>query len=251
MPPAVGIVTSSAPPNAVVEIQAGMQVQPVVLVDQNGNYQATSGSAATAGFLSDLTGSVNVAAATAPSTGQVLTATSATAATWQAGAGLPLTTPGDLVYESAATAPARLGVGSPNQVLGVSSSTLPSWQQGLTLQNATSVGGYTLASSGVPATIATWTAPNDGLLHRVLLFTEAHITTVATGGSVQTTFTAPDGVSTNKSVFGAFTGVNFYYPSNGPSPTNLVIQAGSTFSIVQNATLSSGAGVVWAEIWGS
>jgi hypothetical protein len=33
-----GISTSAAPPNAVVEVQPGMNVQPVVLVDQNGQY---------------------------------------------------------------------------------------------------------------------------------------------------------------------------------------------------------------------
>jgi hypothetical protein len=35
---APGIVTASSPPNAAVEIQPGMQVQPVVLVDENGQY---------------------------------------------------------------------------------------------------------------------------------------------------------------------------------------------------------------------
>jgi hypothetical protein len=83
---APGIVTSgTGPPNAVVQVQPGMQVQPVVLVDANGNYVTTSGSTATAGYLADLTGSVNVSQAAAPTTGQVLTATSGTTATWQSG----------------------------------------------------------------------------------------------------------------------------------------------------------------------
>ena len=73
MAAAPGIVTSgTGPPNAVVEVQPGLNVQPVVLVDRNGNYLATSGSAATAGYLADLTGTVNVAAASAPAAGQVL-----------------------------------------------------------------------------------------------------------------------------------------------------------------------------------
>ena len=33
-----GIVTASSPPNTVVQVQPGMNVQPVVLVDQNGQY---------------------------------------------------------------------------------------------------------------------------------------------------------------------------------------------------------------------
>lgn len=61
---AAGIVTASAPPNAVVQVQPGMQVQPVVLVDQNGNYVTTAGSV--------------------------------------------MTTLGDMIYENATPAPARL-----------------------------------------------------------------------------------------------------------------------------------------------
>ena len=64
---ASGIVTSgTGPPNAVVQVQPGMQVQPVVLVDANGQYVTTSGATATAGYLADLTGSVNVSQAAAP-----------------------------------------------------------------------------------------------------------------------------------------------------------------------------------------
>ena len=80
-----GISTSAAPPNTVVEIQPGMNVQPVVLVDQNGNYVTAS----TANALATTTAPVNVGNATAPTSGQVLTAASGTAATWQAPGGAP------------------------------------------------------------------------------------------------------------------------------------------------------------------
>lgn len=90
MPAAVGIVTSAQPPTAVVNIQGGMAVQPVVLVDQNGNYVTPGGSKTTAGSLATTTVPVNVAAATAPTSGQVLTATSGTTATWQTNSSLPL-----------------------------------------------------------------------------------------------------------------------------------------------------------------
>ena len=84
MTAAPGIVTSgTGPPNATVVVQPGMNVQPVVLVDANGNYVTTSGSTATAGYLADLTGSVNVSAAAAPVVNQSLIATSGSAATWQ------------------------------------------------------------------------------------------------------------------------------------------------------------------------
>ena len=106
---APGIVTSgTGPPNAVVQVQPGMQVQPVVLVDANGNYVTTSGSTATAGYLADLTGSVNVSQAAAPVTGQVLTATSGSTATWQSGSAETagyLATTGASVYVAGGPAP--------------------------------------------------------------------------------------------------------------------------------------------------
>jgi hypothetical protein len=61
---ASGISATASPPNAVVQVQAGMNVQPVVLVDQNGNYVTTAGSV--------------------------------------------MTTLGDMIYENATPAPARL-----------------------------------------------------------------------------------------------------------------------------------------------
>ena len=79
---APGIVTGGNPPNAVVQIQPGMQVQPVVLVDQNGNYITSSGGTAIA--LATTGGPVNVSNGTSPTAGQILTANSGTAATFQA-----------------------------------------------------------------------------------------------------------------------------------------------------------------------
>lgn len=70
-----------------------------------------AGSVSTAGFLADLTGVVNVGLATAPTTGQILTATSGTTATWQTaptGFTNPMTTSGDTIYENAVPAAARL-----------------------------------------------------------------------------------------------------------------------------------------------
>jgi hypothetical protein len=128
MPPAPGIVTSgTGPPNAVVEIQPGMNVQPVVLVDQNGQYVTTSGSTATAGYLADLTGSVAVFAAPAPIVGQVLTATSGSTATWQSGstetAGY-LATTGASVFVAGGAAP------STGMELVATSGTAATWQFG-------------------------------------------------------------------------------------------------------------------------
>ena len=128
MTAAPGIVTSgTGPPNAVVQVQPGMQVQPVVLVDQNGQYVTTSGSAATAGYLADLTGSVNVSQAAAPATGQVLTATSGTTATWQSGSAETagyLATQTTSVYVAGGSAP------SVNMELIATSGSAATWQFG-------------------------------------------------------------------------------------------------------------------------
>lgn len=51
--------------------------------DTGADSQVTSGGTISAGSLTDATGSVDVSAATAPTTGQVLTATSSSTATWQ------------------------------------------------------------------------------------------------------------------------------------------------------------------------
>jgi hypothetical protein len=76
--------------------------------------QATTGNAATAtaaAGLKSATTTVVVSAATAPSEGQVLTATSSTAADWEtpsSGFADPMTTVGDVIYEGAGPEPARL-----------------------------------------------------------------------------------------------------------------------------------------------
>lgn len=80
--------------------------------------QDTTGKSAKTDALNSATTVVNVSSATAPSSGQVLTATSSTAATWQtpsSGFADPTTTKGDLIVHGSSTT--RLGVGSDGQVL--------------------------------------------------------------------------------------------------------------------------------------
>jgi hypothetical protein len=73
--------------------------------------QDTTGKSAKTDALNSATTVVNVSEATAPTAGQVLTAISSTAATWQtpsAGFTNPMTTLGDLIYEDATPAATRL-----------------------------------------------------------------------------------------------------------------------------------------------
>ena len=136
MAAAAGITTSGQPPTATVNIQPGMNVQPVVLVDQNGNYVTPGGSSTTAGSLATTTVPVNVAAATAPMSGQVLTATSGTTATWQtssAGFANPMTTLGDMITENSVPTAARLAGNTTSTQMFLaqtgtgSASALPTW----------------------------------------------------------------------------------------------------------------------------
>ena len=337
MAAAPGIVTSgTGPPNAVVEIQPGMNAQPVVLVDQNGQYvtvssgggsgtattlattttgvnvsnasapgsgqvltatsgtaatwQFTSGTATTANALNSATTTVNVSAATAPSVNQVLTATSGSAATWQfapggstttagylattttsvyvAGAAVPsagqqltavnagtatwqsganavLTTHGDTLYENATPALARLPIGSTNNGLFVSGGQ-PTWGTAITLLASTGTAGYPLING--TGTIVSWPAPNDGALHRVMVFSNIEVAGSQTDGAISVGFTDAGG---NAHSFNLYAGG---LASGGHAPGNsyqLTVEANTTLSITQSSAQTGGSATVWAELWGS
>ena len=420
-----GISTTSAPPNTVVAVQPGMNVQPVVLVDQNGQYVTAS----TANALATTTAPVNVGNATAPTSGQVLTATSGTAATWQpVSAELPLTTLGDTLYENATPALARLpgntsatknflaqtgtgaasaapawgvilagdlptgttsaqgalqldgtagdiaalgaqaagSIGKPAdaghvhpttgvvlasslplapgsggtgqttaaaaynalspmtttgdieyesaantsaRLAGPTSATkqfltstgtgsaaqAPAWgaiaaadlptgttsakgalqldgtasdiqptgaaaaagssglaadakhvHMGLSLLATTGTTGYTLVNS--TGNIFTWTAPNDGLLHRIICFATLTVTVTQVGGAITMPYTPPGG--------GAGASLTLYAgtltaASRGPTTQAILVEANTTVTLEQQSAQSSGAAILWAELWGS
>jgi hypothetical protein len=98
---------------------------------------------------------VDVATAVAPTTGQVLTASSGTAAAWvtpAAGFADPMTTRGDVIVRNAANTTARLGIGLTGKVL-TSDGTDITWEDpsGISLTNP-SVGSYFVGSvaTGTP-----------------------------------------------------------------------------------------------------
>jgi hypothetical protein len=114
----------------------------------------------------------------------------------------------------------------------------------LALQAATPVAGFALQNA--TPTILTWTAPNDGALHRVLLMINLHVTSAETGGSIGVTIPLPDGSSLTPTInaggFGA--GVQAYTYTD-------FVKAGGTTTFSQTGALTGGAATVWAEIWGS
>lgn len=120
---------------------------------------------------------------------------------------------------------------------------------------ATTTSSGVALSTSATQTILAWTAPSDGLMHRVTVFAQMHVTsTLASGGApVEITLTFPDAGSASKgTIFGtSSTAVGFYYLTNNSTPSTFLIESGTTFSILQNSILSSGAGLVFAELWGS
>jgi len=159
-----------------------------------------------------------------------------------------LTTEGDLLYENAAPAPARLAIGAANTSLQ-SNGSLPAWAPGMILLATTGASGYTLVNG--TGTIISWTAPNDGNLHRFFIASGLAVTTTEVGGNILVQCEGPGGT-------GGTLGFNLYGSGNaGPAydsaaHTNIIILgAGQTVTISQSAALTSGAAVLFAEIWGS
>jgi len=103
---------------------------PSALVGTNITGTATGLTSGITNALKSATTTVDVSASTAPTSGQVLTATGGTAATWQtpsSGFSDPMTTRGDIIIRNASNITARLGRGTANQVL-TSDGTDIAWQ---------------------------------------------------------------------------------------------------------------------------
>ena len=113
----------------------------------------------------------------------------------------------------------------------------------LALQAAT-VGPFTLVN-GTP-TIVSWTAPNDGAEHRAMVVVSEDITVAATGGAVGWTFTAPDGSAATPTLIAGGQATGAHHATD-----MAIVGPGTTVTIKQSGALTIGAGVVWAEIWGS
>ena len=116
----------------------------------------------------------------------------------------------------------------------------------LVLQATTGVAGFALQNA--TPTIISWTAPNDGQMHRFQLFAVVHVSSNETGGAIATQWTAPGGQSGLSTPFAGGSGSGLVLTA--ADRVNLV-EPGTTVSLVQSTALSGGAAVVWAEIWAS
>jgi hypothetical protein len=137
------------------------------------------------------------------------------------------------------------GTAAANDTIEATSSTAGTWALGLFRQASTAVAGYSLPDS--TGNIITWTAPSDGLLHRVQVYASLHVTSAETGGIIIISYTLPDGSTAGPVLFNGGLSAATYQPFALP----VVIEAGSTFAVQQNTALSVGAALLWAEIWAS
>jgi hypothetical protein len=128
------------------------------------------------------------------------------------------------------------------------------FSQGPALRATTGLAGFAMVN-GTPV-ILSWTAPNDGNLHRFIIYARLIITVATTGGQV---FALVQNVSlpgaqnnAGAALFGATGGAGDYFlGKNNQSDFKGILGPGESIQVVQTTALTGGAGVVYAEIWGS
>ena len=142
--------------------------------------------------------------------------------------------------------PVISGAAAVNEVLTSSSGTAAAWQLGLVLQAATPVGGYVLVNG--TGTVISWTAPNDGKQHRVVIPQAMDVISAMTGGNINLSITMPDGTASVFTAFAPASPTGFNFSAYGPS---MIVEAGTAVSLIQSSPLTVGSAKLWAEIWGS
>ncbi len=117
---------------------------------------------------------------------------------------------------------------------------------GAGLQSQATAGASGFALQNATPSIATWTTPNDGKVHRVILIASLDVTSVATGGTISITYTMPDGNTHTSTVFATSQTAGGHI-----SVTGVSVEANTTVSVTQSAALTAGAATLWAELWGN
>jgi len=121
---------------------------------------------------------------------------------------------------------------------------------GLALQAATPAAGYPLVNG--TGTILSWTTPNDGAQHRIMLFSSILVASTETGGLIQIRWQGP-GATANQDtqIFAAnLTGQTASQPPSN-QPTLLVVQPNYTVLLRQASAMTAGSATLYAELWGA
>jgi hypothetical protein len=122
----------------------------------------------------------------------------------------------------------------------------------LALQATTGEGGYALVNG--TGNIITWTAPNDGNLHRFVIFTRLIVASSLTGGQIYAGNggTALTGGTLNSGAFlwAAGQGNGDYFLTKTTEAAAGVLGPAEQIYIKQNSAVTGGSAVLFAEIWG-
>lgn len=118
----------------------------------------------------------------------------------------------------------------------------------LQLQASTGAGGFAL-QNGTP-NIVSWTAPNDGALHRFVIFLYMFVTSATTGGAISIVFTDPGGNAQSPVILSATQGGGAHGTTSQGFEV-IFAKAGTTVTISESSAMTAGAATVWAEIWAS
>jgi hypothetical protein len=124
----------------------------------------------------------------------------------------------------------------------------------LQLKIATPAAGTALIN-GTPD-ILTWQAPNDGLLHRFVIFARLIVSADLTGGQIYVQLANASlphaGNGSGTEIWGSGKGGGDYFLNrDGVSDFKSILGPGETVKITQNTAVIAGAAVLYAEIWGS
>lgn len=109
----------------------------------------------------------------------------------------------------------------------------------------TGVAGFALQNA--TPNILSWTPPNDGNMHRVIVITNGLVSSAETGGQINLNFTDPGGNVRGRQVYAGGLAAGILVPAL----TQFLVQAGQAVTLVQQTALTLGAAEIWAELWGS
>ncbi len=119
---------------------------------------------------------------------------------------------------------------------------------GMTLVATTGITGYTLVNGtgSIPGT--SWTPANDGQMHRFMIMGNLIVGSDLTGGQISVSFKDPAGNARVPTVLASGQTAGYHALVSQP----LITCAGGTAVVLtQSVAASVGAGVLYAEIWGS
>jgi len=114
------------------------------------------------------------------------------------------------------------------------------------LPRATLGGAAGFSLPNTTSDLLTWTAPNDGQTHLVMVIGTFQCTTTGTGGLVVVNFTQPNGTVVTGNITlisGGRTG-----GTSGQGNVTMQVQPGTVVAVHQQSALSAGAEVIWADI---